>query len=56
MMLLLMCLVIQREFIKSLIQDLGADFGVAFRFALPRSDRSAVSVPFGPSSGTALSS
>jgi len=34
-----LCLVIQREFIESLIQDLGADFRVAFRFALPRSDR-----------------
>ncbi len=33
------CQVIQREFIESLIRDLGADFRVAFKFALPRSDR-----------------
>ena len=33
------CQVIQREFIESLIRDLGADFRVAFIFALPRSDR-----------------
>ena len=29
---------IQREFIESLIRDLGADFRVSFKFALPRSD------------------
>jgi len=34
-----LCLVIQREFIESLIRDFGADFRVSFRFALPRSDR-----------------
>jgi hypothetical protein len=37
-----LCLVIQREFIESLIQDLGADFRVALRLALPRSDRCCV--------------
>ncbi len=34
-----LCLLIQREFIESLIRDFGADFRVAIRFALPRSDR-----------------
>ena len=34
-----LCLVIQREFIESLIRDYGADFRVSFRSALPRSDR-----------------
>jgi len=33
------CLVIQREFIESLIRDFGVDFRVSFRFALPHSDR-----------------
>jgi hypothetical protein len=34
----LLCLVIQREFIESLILDLGADFRVSVIFALPRRD------------------
>jgi hypothetical protein len=34
-----LCLVIQREFIGSLIRDWGEAFRVTFQFALPRSDR-----------------
>ena len=34
-----LCLVIQREFIESLIQDLGAAFRFAVQFTLPRSNR-----------------
>jgi hypothetical protein len=34
-----LCLVIQREFIVSLIQDLGADFRVAVQFLLPHHNR-----------------
>ena len=34
-----LCLVIQREFIESLIRDLGPNYKVAIRFALPKSDR-----------------
>ena len=34
-----LCQVIQREFIESLIRDLGPNYRVAFVFALPRSDR-----------------
>ncbi len=34
-----LCQVIQREFIESLIRDLGPNYKVALIFALPRSDR-----------------
>ena len=34
-----LCLVIQRDFIESLIQDLGAAFRVAVQFTLTRSNR-----------------
>ena len=34
-----LCQVIQREFIESLIRDLGPNYKVAFIFALPKSDR-----------------
>jgi hypothetical protein len=34
-----LCQVIQREFIESLIRDLGPNYKVAIRFALPKSDR-----------------
>jgi hypothetical protein len=34
-----LCQRIQREFIESLIRDLGRNYRVAIRFALPKSDR-----------------
>ena len=34
-----LCQVIQREFIESLIRDLGPNYKVAIRFALPKSNR-----------------
>ena len=34
-----LCQVIQREFIESLIRDLGPDYKVALIFTLPKSDR-----------------
>ncbi len=34
-----LCQVIQREFIESLIRDLGPNYKVVIRFALPKSDR-----------------